>query len=147
MLVVPMCLWKPAHMPLHKNGSRKHTSKEPCSPTSPTTIWITTAISTGTSAKKQLFDRLSTSAFAAVNADDPHAVDMVSDTKAKVVTMAVQGVADERARLVENQIYRARPSSRWSRIVLTTCGRIQCVQPPCCVCRKQNARGRQKCKR
>ena len=55
-------------------------------------------------AKKQLFDRLSTSAFAAVNADDPHAVDMGSDTKANVVPMAVQGVADERARLVENQI-------------------------------------------
>ena len=29
---------------------------------------------------------------------------MVTDTKAKVVTMAVQGVADERARMVENQI-------------------------------------------
>ena len=55
-------------------------------------------------AKKQLFDRLPASAFAAVNADDPHAEDMVSDTKAKVVTMAVQGVADERARLIENQI-------------------------------------------
>ena len=55
-------------------------------------------------AKKQLFDRLPASAFAAVNADDPHAEDMVADTKAKVVTMAVQGVADERARLIENQI-------------------------------------------
>ena len=55
-------------------------------------------------AKKQLFDRLPASAFAAVNADDPHAEDMVSDTKAKLVTMAVQGVADQRARLVENQI-------------------------------------------
>ena len=47
---------------------------------------------------------LPASAFAAVNADDPHAEDMVQDTKAKVVTMAVQGVADERARLIENQI-------------------------------------------
>ena len=55
-------------------------------------------------AKKQLFDRLPASAFAAVNADDAHAEDMVADTKAKVVTMAVQGVADERARLIENQI-------------------------------------------
>ena len=55
-------------------------------------------------AKKQLFDRLPASAFAAINADDPHAEDMVSDTKAKVVTMAIQGVADERARLIENQI-------------------------------------------
>ena len=55
-------------------------------------------------AKKQLFDMLPTSAFAAVNADDTHAEDMVEDTKAKVVTMAVQGVADERARLIENQI-------------------------------------------
>ena len=55
-------------------------------------------------AKKQLFDRLPASAFAAVNADDPHAEDMVADTKAKMVTMAVQGVADERARLIENQI-------------------------------------------
>ena len=42
-------------------------------------------------------------AFAAVNADDAHA-SIVQDTKAKVVTMAVQGVADERARLIENQI-------------------------------------------
>jgi len=55
-------------------------------------------------AKKQLFDRLPAGAFAAVNADDSHAEDMVADTKAKVVTMAVQGVADERARMVENQI-------------------------------------------
>ena len=55
-------------------------------------------------AKKQLFDQLAASAFAAVNADDPHAEDMVADTKAKVVTMAVQSVADERARLTENQI-------------------------------------------
>lgn len=55
-------------------------------------------------AKKQLFDRLPASAFAAINADDPHAEDMVADTKAKVVTMAVQSVADERARLIENQI-------------------------------------------
>ena len=55
-------------------------------------------------AKKQLFDRLPASAFAAVNADDPHAEDMVADTKAKVVMIAVQGVADERARMVENQI-------------------------------------------
>lgn len=55
-------------------------------------------------AKKQLFDRLPASAFALVNTDDPHAEDMVADTKAHVVTMAVQGVADERARMVENQI-------------------------------------------
>ena len=55
-------------------------------------------------AKKQLFDRLPASAFAAVNNDDPHAEDMVADTRAKVVTLAVQGVADERARMVENQI-------------------------------------------
>ena len=47
---------------------------------------------------------LPSSAFAAVNADDTHAEDMVEHTKAKVVTMAVQGVADERARLIENQI-------------------------------------------
>ena len=55
-------------------------------------------------AKKQLFDRLPAAAFAVVNNDDPHAEDMVADTRAKVVTMAVQGVADERARMVENQI-------------------------------------------
>ena len=55
-------------------------------------------------AKKLLFDRLPSSSFAAVNADDPHAEDMVANTKANVVTMAVQGVAEERARLVENQI-------------------------------------------
>lgn len=55
-------------------------------------------------AKKRLFDDLPSGAFAAINADDPHAEDMVADTKAKVVTMAVQGVADERARLIENQI-------------------------------------------
>ena len=55
-------------------------------------------------AKKTLFDRLPSGAFAAINADDPHAEDMVLDTKAKVVQMAIQGVADERARLIENQI-------------------------------------------
>lgn len=55
-------------------------------------------------AKKKLFDQLPSSAFAAVNNDDPHAEDMVAETKAKVVTMAVQNVADERARLTENQI-------------------------------------------
>ncbi|MDA0728842.1 MAG: UDP-N-acetylmuramoyl-L-alanyl-D-glutamate--2,6-diaminopimelate ligase [Bacteroidetes bacterium] len=55
-------------------------------------------------AKKQLFDRLPATAFAVINADDPHAEDMVADTRAKVVSMAVQGVADERARMVENQI-------------------------------------------
>jgi len=55
-------------------------------------------------AKKQLFDRLPSSAFAVLNNDDAHAEDMAADTKAKVVTMAIQGVADERGRLVENQI-------------------------------------------
>ena len=55
-------------------------------------------------AKKKLFDQLPASAFAAVNNDDPHAEDMVAETKAKVVTMAVQNMADERARLTENQI-------------------------------------------
>ena len=55
-------------------------------------------------AKKQLFDRLSSSAFAVLNNDDAHAEDMAADTKARVVTMAIQGVADERGRLVENQI-------------------------------------------
>ena len=55
-------------------------------------------------AKKQLFDRLPSGAFAAINADDPHGEDMVADTKARVWTMAVQGIAEERARIVENQI-------------------------------------------
>ena len=55
-------------------------------------------------AKKQLFDRLPSSAFAVLNNDDTHAEDMAADTKARVVTMAIQGVADERGRLVENQI-------------------------------------------
>ena len=55
-------------------------------------------------AKKQLFDRLPSSAFAVLNNDDAHAEDMATDTKARVVTMAIQGVADERGRLVENQI-------------------------------------------
>ena len=54
--------------------------------------------------KKQLFDRLPSSAFAVLNNDDAHAEDMAADTKARVVTMAIQGVADERGRLVENQI-------------------------------------------
>ena len=47
--------------------------------------------------------QVATSAFALVNADDTHAEDMAADTKAKAVTMAIR-VADERARLVENQI-------------------------------------------
>ena len=55
-------------------------------------------------AKKQLFDQLPSSAFAVLNNDDAHAEDMAADTKARVVTMAIQGVADERGRLVENQI-------------------------------------------
>ena len=55
-------------------------------------------------AKKQLFDRLPLSAFAVLNNDDAHAEDMAANTNARVVTMAIQGVADERGRLVENQI-------------------------------------------
>lgn len=55
-------------------------------------------------AKKQLFDRLPSSAFAVLNNDDAHAEDMAADTKARIVTMAIQGVAEERGRLVENQI-------------------------------------------
>ena len=79
-------------------------------------------------AKKQLFDRLPASAFALVNADDTHAEDMVADTKAKAVTMAIQGVADERARLVENQISGG-PSPRRPRALLAIGGRIQRQQP------------------
>ena len=81
-------------------------------------------------AKKQLFDMLPSNAFAAVNADDAHAEDMVEHTKAKVVTMAVQGVADERARLIENQISGLVSAPRWSRAVFPTRRWVQCKQSP-----------------
>ena len=56
------------------------------------------------SAKKKLFDVLPSSAFALTNADDTHFEDIISDCKANCITYGVNAYADERARIVENQL-------------------------------------------
>lgn len=55
-------------------------------------------------AKKGFFDVLPASAFALVNADDVHSGVMVQNTKATKRSFAVKGMADHRARIVENQL-------------------------------------------
>lgn len=56
------------------------------------------------SAKKKLFDNLSLSAFALVNSDDAHAEDIVDNCKARVITYGIHSFADEKVRIVENQL-------------------------------------------
>ena len=51
--------------------------------------------------KKLFFDRLPESAYALVNVDDKHGDVMVQNTKAKVVTYSVKGMADHVARVME----------------------------------------------
>lgn len=53
-------------------------------------------------AKKILFDSLPSSAFAIVNKDDRHSDVMVQNSKASVKTFALQGMADYKARVIEN---------------------------------------------
>jgi len=55
-------------------------------------------------AKKKLFDQLPASAFALFNADDPHNEDLAMNCKAAKITYGVQSFADEKARIVENQL-------------------------------------------
>lgn len=54
--------------------------------------------------KKKLFDQLPSSSFALINADDNHYEDIVADCKAQIVSFGVNAYADEKARIVENQI-------------------------------------------
>lgn len=51
--------------------------------------------------KKSLFDELKNDAVAIINSDDPYAFEMVSDTKAKVITVARDREADFRAINIE----------------------------------------------
>ncbi len=53
-------------------------------------------------AKKSFFDRLPATSYAIVNKDDRHGMVMVQNTRAKIKTIALQGDADFRARLIEN---------------------------------------------
>jgi UDP-N-acetylmuramoyl-L-alanyl-D-glutamate--2,6-diaminopimelate ligase len=55
-------------------------------------------------AKKGFFDVLPSSAFALVNADDVHSAVMLQNTRASKRSFAVKGMADHRARIVENQL-------------------------------------------
>jgi UDP-N-acetylmuramoyl-L-alanyl-D-glutamate--2,6-diaminopimelate ligase len=55
-------------------------------------------------AKKGLFDTLNSDAFALYNQDDPHGMDMIHDTKARIVDYALTSMADYRGRIVENQL-------------------------------------------
>ena len=53
-------------------------------------------------AKKLFFDKLSVESIALVNQDDPHGGIMVQNTKAKAYFYAIRGMADFRARIIEN---------------------------------------------
>ncbi|MEN8928193.1 MAG: UDP-N-acetylmuramoyl-L-alanyl-D-glutamate--2,6-diaminopimelate ligase [Flavobacteriales bacterium] len=53
--------------------------------------------------KKRFFDGLSSEAFAITNVDDKNGMVMMQNTKAEVVTLAIKGDADYKARIMENQ--------------------------------------------
>ena len=55
-------------------------------------------------AKKRFFDQLPASAFALVNADDVNSAVMLQNSKAAKHSYAVKGMADHRARIIENQL-------------------------------------------
>ncbi len=55
-------------------------------------------------AKKRFFDQLGPDALALVNADDANSAVMVQNTAARKRSYAVQGMADHRARIIENQL-------------------------------------------
>lgn len=55
-------------------------------------------------AKKQFFDKLSKNAFALINVDDKRGSVMVQNTKAKVHRYSLRGLAEFRARILENAI-------------------------------------------
>ena len=53
-------------------------------------------------AKQQFFDRLPETAFAVTNQDDRNGMVMVQNTRAKVYTYSIQGMADYRAKIIES---------------------------------------------
>ena len=53
-------------------------------------------------AKQQFFDRLPETAFAVTNKDDRNGMVMVQNTRAKVYTYSIQGMADYRAKIIES---------------------------------------------
>lgn len=55
-------------------------------------------------AKKRFFDQLPAGAFALVNADDANSAVMLQNTQATKHSFAVSGMADHKARIVENQL-------------------------------------------
>lgn len=55
-------------------------------------------------AKKKLFDKLQANAFALLNADDEHFEDIGRDCKAEKITFGLNAFADEKARIIENQL-------------------------------------------
>lgn len=55
-------------------------------------------------AKKMLFDNLSSNAFALINVDDKNGEVMVQNTKAKVTTYGLKSMADRKAKILENNL-------------------------------------------
>lgn len=55
-------------------------------------------------AKKMLFDGLSSKAFALVNLDDKNGEVMVQNTKAKVISYGLKSMADRKAKILENNL-------------------------------------------
>ncbi|MCR4614219.1 MAG: UDP-N-acetylmuramoyl-L-alanyl-D-glutamate--2,6-diaminopimelate ligase [Bacteroidaceae bacterium] len=53
-------------------------------------------------AKQQFFDRLPAEAFAITNKDDKNGMVMVQNTRAKVYTYSIQGMADFKAKIIES---------------------------------------------
>ena len=53
--------------------------------------------------KKKFFDGLSSDAFAITNLDDKNGMVMMQNTKAEVLTLAIKGDADFKAKIIENQ--------------------------------------------
>ena len=56
------------------------------------------------SAKKKLFDQLQSNSFALINADDKHHEDIAAECNAYVISYGVNSYADEKARIIENQL-------------------------------------------
>ncbi len=54
-------------------------------------------------AKKTFFDQLKSSAFAVTNMDDLHGEVMIEDTRARCVSYGLNGVADVKGKILENQ--------------------------------------------
>lgn len=55
-------------------------------------------------AKKMLFDGLSSKAFALVNVDDKNGEVMVQNTKAKIISYGLKSMADRKAKILENNL-------------------------------------------